>query len=74
MIYQNSKNRKLVTKREMKNVDLLKKYQDVFTRDYKYQNRLYKEMRKMNIDILPNSKPVKKRPKKLAHKYKDTFQ
>ena len=68
MIYQNSKNRKLVTKREMKNVDLLKKYQDLFTRDYKYQNGLYKEMRKMNIYILPTSKPVKKRPYKLAHK------
>ena len=28
-------------------------------------------MRKMKIDLLPDAKLVKKRPYKLAHKYKD---
>ena len=74
MIYQNGKNRKLVIRREMENVYFLKDYTDVFKRDYKDQNGLNKEMRKMNIDILPNSKPIKKSPYKLAHKCKDIFQ
>ena len=25
----------------------------------------------MNIDLIPEAKPIKKRPYKLAHKYKD---
>ena len=29
------------------------------------------EMGEMKIDLLPNSKPIKKRPYKLAHQYKD---
>ena len=52
-------------------VDLLKEYQDVFARDYKDLKGLVEEMGKMKIDLLPYATPVKKRPYKLAHKYKE---
>ena len=50
---------------------MLKEYQDVFARDYKDLKGLVKEMGEMNIDLLPGAIPVKKRPYKLAHKYKE---
>ena len=52
-------------------VDLLEDYQDVFARDYKDLNGLVSEMGQMKIDLLPEATPVKKRPYKLAHKYKE---
>ena len=52
-------------------VDLLKEYQDVFARDYKDLKGLVEEMGEMKIDLLPDATPVKKRPYKLAHKYKE---
>lgn len=52
-------------------VDLLKEYQDVFARDYKDLKGLVKEMGKMKTDLLPDPTLVKKRPYKLAHKYKE---
>ena len=51
-------------------VNLLKEFQDVFARDYKDLKGLVHEMGKMKIDIKPDIRPVKKRPYKLAHKYK----
>ena len=50
---------------------MLKEYQDVFARDYKDLKGLVEEMREMKIDLLPEAIPVKKRPYKLAHKYKE---
>lgn len=51
-------------------VNLLKEYQDVFVRDYKDLKGLVQEMGEMKINILSDEKPIKKRPCKLAHKYK----
>ena len=52
-------------------VNLLKEFQDVFARGYKYLKGIVHEMGEMNIDIKPDARPVKKRPYKLAHKYKE---
>lgn len=52
-------------------VDLLKEYQDVFARDYKDLKVLVEEMGEMKIDLLLEATLVKKRPYKLAHKYKE---
>ena len=43
-------------------VDLLKEYQDVFARDYKYLKGLVEEIGEMKIDLLPKATPIKKRP------------
>ena len=51
--------------------NLLKEFQDVFSRDYKDLKGLVHEMGEMKIDIKPDVRPVKKRPYKLAHKYKE---
>ena len=51
-------------------VNLLKEYQDVFAKDYKYLKDIVQEMGEMKIELLPYAKPVKKRPYKLSHKYK----
>jgi hypothetical protein len=40
-------------------VDLLKEYQDVFIRDYKYLKGLVKEMGEVNIDLILGAKPIK---------------
>ena len=53
-------------------VNLLKEFQDVFTRDYKDLKGLVQEMGEMEINIKPNARPIKKQPYKLAHKYKET--
>ena len=55
----------------MEIIDLLKEYQDVFARDYKYLKGLVEELGEMNIDLLLEATPIKKRPYKLAHKYKE---
>ena len=52
-------------------VNLLKEFQDVFARYYKYLRGLVHEMGEMKIKIKPDVQPVKKRPYKLAHKYKE---
>ena len=52
-------------------IDLLKEYQDVFARYYKDLKSLIEEMGEMKIDLLPEETPIKKRPYKLAHKYKE---
>ena len=54
-------------------VNLLKEFQDVFARAYKDLKGLVHEMGEMKINIKPDARPVKKRPYKLAHKYKDIF-
>ena len=41
-------------------VKLLKEFQDVFSRDYKYLKGLVHEMGEMKIDIKPDVRPVKK--------------
>ena len=51
-------------------VNLLKEYQYVCARDYKDLKGLVEEMGEMKINLLPEAIPVKKRPSKLAHKYK----
>ena len=51
--------------------NLLKEFQDVFARDYKDLKGLVHEMGEMKIDIKPDVRPIKKRPYKLAHKYKE---
>jgi ribosomal protein S17E len=51
-------------------VNLLKEYQDMFSRDYKDFKGMVKKMGEMNIDLIPRARPIKKRPNKLAHKYK----
>ena len=51
-------------------VNLLKELQYVFARDYKYLKGLVHEMGEMKIDI-NDARPIKKRPYKLAHKYKE---
>lgn len=43
----------------------------MFSRDYKDLKGLIEEMEEMKIDLLLESKPVKKIHYKLAHKYKD---
>jgi hypothetical protein len=57
-------------KKTMEIVNLLKEYQDIFTHDYEDLKGLVQEMGEMNIELLPKAKPIKKRPYKLAHKYK----
>ena len=52
-------------------VTLLREFQDVFARDYKDLKGLVQEMGEMKIDNKPDVRPVKKRPYKLAHKYKE---
>ena len=52
-------------------IDLFKEYQDVFARDYKDLKGIVEEMGEMKIDLLPEATPIKKRPYKLAHKYKE---
>ena len=52
-------------------VNLLKEFQDVFSRDYKDLKGLVHEMGEMKINTKPDVRPVKKRPYKLAHKYKE---
>ena len=52
-------------------VNLLKEFQDVFTRDYKDLKGLVHEMDKMKIEIKLDAQPIKKRPYKSAHEYKD---
>ena len=52
-------------------VNLLREFQDVFSRDYKDLKGLVHEMGEMKIDTKPDVRPVNKRPYKLAHKYKE---
>ena len=52
-------------------VNLLKEFKDVFSREYKDLKGLVHEMGEMKIDIKPDVRLVKKRPYKLAHKYKE---
>ena len=52
-------------------MNLLREFQDVFARDYKELKGLVQEMGEMKIDTKPDVQPVKKRPYKLAHKYKE---
>ena len=52
-------------------IDLLKEYQDVFARDYKDLKGIVEEMGEMKIHLLQEDTPIKKRPYKLSHKYKD---
>ena len=52
-------------------INLLREFQDVFARDYKDLKGLVQEMGEMKIDTKPDVRPVKKRPYKLAHKYKE---
>ena len=51
-------------------VNLLKEFQDVFSWDCTYLKGLVHEMGEMKIDTKLDVRPVKKRPYKLAHKYK----
>jgi hypothetical protein len=55
-------------------VDLLKEYQDVFSRDYKYLKGLVAEMGEMKIELISGENPIKKCPYKLAHKYNPIVQ
>jgi hypothetical protein len=57
-------------KQTTKIVDLLREYQDVFSRDYKDLKGLVQDMGEMKINLIPGANPIKKRPYKLAHKYK----
>jgi hypothetical protein len=43
----------------MEIVNLLKEYQDVFARDYKYLKVLVQEMGEMKIELIHGAKPVK---------------
>ena len=52
-------------------VNLLKEFQYVFVQEYKDLKGLVAEMGEMKIYIKPDAWPVKKRPYKLAHKYKE---
>ena len=52
-------------------VNLLKELQDVFAQDYKDLKGLVQEMGEMKIYIKPDARPIKKRPYKLSHKYKE---
>jgi len=57
-------------KKTMEIVDLLKQYQGVFGHDYKHIIKLVQDMGEIKIELLPTTKPIKKRPYKLEHKYK----
>ena len=48
-------------------VNLLKEYQDVFSKDYKDLKGLVQEMGEMTIELLLDVKLVKKRPYKSSH-------
>ena len=52
-------------------MNLLKEYQDVFARYYKYLKGILQGMGEMKLYVLPYAKIVKKRPYKLDHEYKD---
>ena len=52
-------------------MNLLKEFQDLFAGYYKDLKGLFHEMGEMEIDTKPDVWPVKKRPYKLAHKYKE---
>ena len=52
-------------------VKLLREFQDIFSRDYKDLKGLVQEMGEMKIDTKPDVRPIKKRPYKLVHKYKE---
>ena len=52
-------------------ISLLKELQDIFAREYKYLKGIVNEMGEMKIYIKLDARPVKKRPYKLAHKYKE---
>ena len=52
-------------------VDFLKEFQDFFSQDYKDLKGLVNEMGEMKIEIKPEARPIKNRPYKLAHKYKE---
>ena len=52
-------------------MNLLQEFQDIFSRDYKDLKGLVQEMGEMKIDTKPDVRPIKKRPYKLAHKYKE---
>ena len=52
-------------------VNLLKEFQDLFSRDYTDLEGLVHEMGEMKIDTKPDVRPMKKPPYKLAHKYKE---
>ena len=52
-------------------VNLLKEFQDVSNRDYKYLKVIVHKMGEMKINIKTDARPIKKRPYKLAHKYKE---
>ena len=52
-------------------VNLLKEYQDVFSKYYKDIKGSIQEMCEMKIDLIPKAKPIKKTPYKISHKYKD---
>ena len=56
-------------------VNLLREFQDVFARDYKYLKGLVHEMGEMNIDTKPDVRLILNLmfdlPYKLAHKYKE---
>lgn len=51
-------------------IDLLKEYQDISMHNYQYLKGLVKQMGEMKINLIPGENPIKKRPYKLAHKYK----
>ena len=57
--------------KKTKIINLLKEFQDVFAWDYKDLKGLVREMGEMKIDIKHDARLVKKRPYKLAHKYKE---
>ena len=52
-------------------VDLLKEYHDVFAGEYKNLKGLVEEMGEMKIDLLSEATPIKQKPYKIAHKYKE---
>ena len=52
-------------------IDLLNEFQDVFAQDYKDLKGLVAKMSEMKLEIKPDSRSVKKRPYKLAYKYKE---
>ena len=49
----------------------LKEFQDLFSQDYIDLEGLVHEVGEMKINTKPDVQPVKKRPYKLAHKYKE---
>ena len=52
-------------------MNLLRESKDVFARDYNDLKGLVHKMGEMKIDTKPDVQLVKKRPYKLAHKYKE---